>query len=78
MRSTTNAAWSSSRSCDLVDKPTYRRLTAVPVDPGPVEIGIERPILHAELDPTPAGGGRLHVVNVHLKSTGRTARSARP
>jgi len=53
----------------LVDKPSYRRLTATPADPGPVEIGIERPILHAELDLTPAGHpGRVHVINVHLKS----------
>jgi endonuclease/exonuclease/phosphatase family metal-dependent hydrolase len=52
----------------LVDKPTYRRLSAIPADPGPVEIGIERPILHAQVDLTPAGGSRLHVINVHLKS----------
>jgi endonuclease/exonuclease/phosphatase family metal-dependent hydrolase len=52
----------------LVAKPTYRRLTAVPEDPGPVEIGIERPILHVQIDLAPVGGGRLHVINVHLKS----------
>lgn len=53
---------------DLVAKPTYRRLTAIPADPGPVEIGIERPVLHVELDLSPLGGGRLQVINVHLKS----------
>lgn len=52
----------------LVAKPSYRRLTAVPDDPDPVEIGIERPILHTEIDVGSAGGGRLHVLNVHLKS----------
>jgi endonuclease/exonuclease/phosphatase family metal-dependent hydrolase len=52
----------------LVAKPAYRRLTAVPEDPGPVEIGIERPILHVQVDLAPVGGGRLHVINVHLKS----------
>jgi endonuclease/exonuclease/phosphatase family metal-dependent hydrolase len=51
---------------DLVGKPTYKRLTALPADAAPVEIGIERPILHVELEPV--GGARLHVVNVHLKS----------
>jgi endonuclease/exonuclease/phosphatase family metal-dependent hydrolase len=53
---------------DLVDKPTYRRLTAIPADPAPVQIGMERPILHAEIDLTTVGGSRLHVINVHLKS----------
>lgn len=52
----------------LVDKPAYRRLTAIPDDPEPVEIGIERPILHVQVDLAPIGGGRLHVINVHLKS----------
>lgn len=52
----------------LVDKPAYRRLTAIPSDPEPVEIGIERPILHVEVDLAPLGGQRLHIVNVHLKS----------
>jgi endonuclease/exonuclease/phosphatase family metal-dependent hydrolase len=52
----------------LVAKPAYRRLTAVPEDPGPVEIGIERPILHVQVDLAPVGGGTLHVINVHLKS----------
>ncbi len=53
---------------DLVAKPRYLRLTAVPADAGPVEIGVERPILHVELDLDQVGGGRLHVINVHLKS----------
>lgn len=50
---------------DLVETPLYRRLTAVPADPAAVEIAVERPILHVELD---VAGDRLHVVNVHLKS----------
>jgi predicted extracellular nuclease len=53
----------------LVTKPAYRRLTAIPADPAPVEIGLERPILHTQLDLAPLGGpGRLHLINVHLKS----------
>jgi endonuclease/exonuclease/phosphatase family metal-dependent hydrolase len=60
---------------DLVAKPRYTRLTAVPADAGPVEIGVERPILHVELnlDQAAGGGGRLHVINVHLKSKIPTA-----
>ena len=50
---------------ELVSAPTYRRLTSVPLDPFPVEVGVERPILHVTLE---AGGRPLHVVNVHLKS----------
>ncbi|MEV0730924.1 endonuclease/exonuclease/phosphatase family protein [Polymorphospora sp. NPDC050346] len=53
---------------DLVARPRYTRLTAVPADTAPVEIGVERPVLHVELDLAQVGGGRLHVVNVHLKS----------
>ena len=50
----------------LVDKPVYARLTAIPPDLAAVEIGVERPILHAELGL--GANGRLHVINVHLKS----------
>ncbi|GAA0488136.1 endonuclease [Paractinoplanes deccanensis] len=50
---------------ELVKAPTYRRLTANPPDQFPIEINIERPILHVELN---AGGKPLHVINVHLKS----------
>lgn len=50
---------------ELVAAPTYRRLTANPPDQFPVEVNVERPILHVELD---AGGRPLHVINVHLKS----------
>ena len=50
---------------DLVSAPIYQRLTANPPDQFPVEINVERPILHAEIN---AGGRRLHVINVHLKS----------
>ncbi|MFD7256382.1 endonuclease/exonuclease/phosphatase family protein [Streptomyces sp. NPDC059874] len=54
---------------DLVAEPRYQRLTAQPPDPGPVPIGIERPILHAQIDIDHAAPGRLlHVINVHLKS----------
>jgi predicted extracellular nuclease len=51
---------------DLVDPPMYKRLTAIPADAAPVEIGIERPILHVEIEVP--DGQRLHVINVHLKS----------
>lgn len=50
---------------ELVNKPSYKRLTAVPPDVSAVEIGVERPILHVELE---ANGTSLHIVNVHLKS----------
>jgi exonuclease III len=50
---------------ELVAAPTYRRLTAVPIDPFGVEIGVERPILHVTVE---AGGRPLHLINVHLKS----------
>jgi len=50
---------------ELVAAPTYRRLTSVPLDPFPIEIGVERPILYVTLT---AGGAPLHIVNVHLKS----------
>ena len=50
---------------ELVAAPTYRRLTADPADQFPIEIGVERPILHVTLD---LGGHPLHVINVHLKS----------
>jgi len=51
---------------ELVVKPSYRRLTAVPPDAQAVEIGVERPILHVQVEL--GGGTRLHVINVHLKS----------
>ncbi|GAA2627988.1 endonuclease/exonuclease/phosphatase family protein [Paractinoplanes durhamensis] len=50
---------------ELVAAPTYRRLTAIPPDQFAIEIGVERPILHVELN---VGGRPLHVINVHLKS----------
>lgn len=56
---------------DLVAAPTYTRLTAVPPSAEPISIAVERPILHVEVDLTPAFGaaaGHLHVINVHLKS----------
>jgi len=50
---------------ELVAAPTYRRLTAKPPDQFPIEINVERPILHVKLD---VAGAPLHVINVHLKS----------
>jgi endonuclease/exonuclease/phosphatase family metal-dependent hydrolase len=51
---------------NLVAAVSYRRLTANPPDAAAVTIGVERPILHVQLDIP--GGKRLHVINVHLKS----------
>lgn len=54
---------------DLVAEPRYQRLTAVPADPEPVKIGVERPILHVQIDiDHDAPGTTVHVINVHLKS----------
>lgn len=54
---------------DLVNEPRYQRLTASPPDAQPVAIGIERPVLHAQIDIGHAEpGGVLHVITVHLKS----------
>jgi predicted extracellular nuclease len=50
---------------DLVQKPSYKLLTAEPRADAAIGIGVERPILHVELD---LAGRSLHVVNVHLKS----------
>ncbi|MFE7629054.1 endonuclease/exonuclease/phosphatase family protein [Kocuria sp. NPDC057446] len=51
---------------DLVSALRYRRLTARPPDSAAVEITLDRPLLHAQLDL--GGGRRLHVINVHMKS----------
>ncbi|WP_235458107.1 endonuclease/exonuclease/phosphatase family protein [Streptomyces olivochromogenes] len=54
---------------DLVAEPHYQRLTATPPDPAPIPIGIERPILHAQIDIDHAKPGcLLHIITVHLKS----------
>jgi len=51
---------------DLVAEPAYKRLTAIPPDVAAIAVGVERPILHVEVD---LGGGQpLHLINVHLKS----------
>ncbi len=50
---------------DLVAKPAYRKLTAVPAEAQAKEIGWERPLLHVRIA---VPGRSLHVVNVHLKS----------
>jgi endonuclease/exonuclease/phosphatase family metal-dependent hydrolase len=52
----------------LVAEPHYTRLTAQPPDAEAVAIGVERPVLHVQLDLGAERGGKLHVVNVHLKS----------
>ncbi|MFE2143465.1 endonuclease/exonuclease/phosphatase family protein [Streptomyces sp. NPDC059456] len=53
----------------LVAEPHYQRLTANPPDPQPIPIGVERPILHAQIDIDHAAPGNLlHVITVHLKS----------
>ena len=47
-------------------KPSYRKVTAVPVEPAAKDISWERPILYVKID---LGAGRfLHLLNVHLKS----------
>jgi endonuclease/exonuclease/phosphatase family metal-dependent hydrolase len=51
---------------DIVPRPAYRRVTAVPPDAAAIEITWERPILLAAV--TLPGGDTLHVINVHLKS----------
>jgi len=53
---------------ELVATPQYARLTAIPADPKPIEITAERPILYLQLDLSQFGGGRLHLITVHLKS----------
>jgi endonuclease/exonuclease/phosphatase family metal-dependent hydrolase len=50
----------------LVPKPAYRRVMAVPPDTNAVEITWERPILQAAI--TLPAGLTLHVLNLHLKS----------
>ncbi len=50
----------------LVRAPRYQRLTAVPADAAPIEVGVERPVLHVQLQLP--DGQPLHVVAVHLKS----------
>ncbi len=50
---------------DLVEKPIYKKLTAVPTEEAK-PIGVERPILHVVIDLP--DGQPLHVVGVHLKS----------
>jgi endonuclease/exonuclease/phosphatase family metal-dependent hydrolase len=49
----------------LVDNPEWRKVTAKPVEPSK-KIGWERPILHVTIDL--AGGKKLYVINLHLKS----------
>ncbi|MER5981227.1 hypothetical protein ABT142_32705 [Streptomyces sp. NPDC001857] len=56
---------------DLVNEPRYQRLTAMPPDTAPVAIGIERPILHAQIDIDHAAPSRL----LH-RATSRTPTTA--
>lgn len=52
---------------DLVPPPRYAYVTEQPsAEARPIRV--ERPILHTVLDTTALLGGRLHVLNVHLKS----------
>jgi endonuclease/exonuclease/phosphatase family metal-dependent hydrolase len=51
---------------NLVPRPAYRRVTAVPADTTAIEITWERPILQAAV--TLPTGVTLHVLNLHLKS----------
>ena len=50
---------------DLVDAPLYRRRAGEPEDEAPVELGFDRPILHARLT---LGTRTLHVFNLHLRA----------
>lgn len=50
----------------LMEKPRYRKVTAIPAEEQAKDVTWERPILYATLD---VGQGRiLHLLNVHLKS----------
>lgn len=50
---------------ELVEKPSYKKLTAVPEEEAKL-IGVERPVLHVRVELP--DGLPLHVINVHLKS----------
>lgn len=49
----------------LIDAPLWRRITAIPPEPDAREIGVERPILHVQVD---VEGTVLNLINLHLKS----------
>ncbi len=51
---------------DVVPRPAYRRVTALPADTNALDITWERPILRAGI--TLPTGVTLHILNVHLKS----------
>ena len=51
---------------EIVPRPAYRRVTAIPADVSAIEITWERPMLVASV--TLPDGLPLHVINVHLKS----------
>ncbi len=51
---------------DLVPRPQYRPVTAIPPDTTPNDISWERPIFYVTLDL--ASAGTLHLINLHLKS----------
>lgn len=50
---------------DKIGELRYRRVSAIPEELDSKKVGWERPVLHCEID---APGGRLHVINLHLKS----------
>jgi len=58
-------AWYQYRN-DKISELQYRKLTAHPEETEARELGWERPILHAIIEHP--GLGRLHVINLHLKS----------
>ena len=56
---------SEQLSNKLVKAPKYQLLTAIPEAQGPMDIKVERPILHVTVQ---VGAVTLHLINVHLKS----------
>jgi len=56
---------SEQLSNKFVKAPKYQLLTAIPEAQGPMDIKVERPILHVTVQ---VGAVTLHLINVHLKS----------
>ncbi len=57
--------WRSLRHA-LVPPPLIRPVTAAPKSDEPQPVEWDRPVLHAEL--SLPGGGRLHIINLHLRA----------
>lgn len=51
---------------ELIERPLYRKQTALPPDPDADPVSWERPIFYARIDVS--DGEPLHVINLHLKS----------